>query len=151
YSNLAAVLMALGQYDESRKLLTEESDRKLNFIGARRLSYLLAFVQGDTATMGKELDSSVGVSETNSAFGWQAHALAFGGHINEAHEQFHRGVQLAVQGNFPEVAAQLRMEDAESHAAVGECGEVRREVTAGLELSRDNLTLERASRPLGLC
>ena len=43
------------------------------------------------------------------------------------------------------------MEDAESHASVGECGEVRREVTAGLELSRDNLTLERASRSLGLC
>ncbi|HEV8237291.1 MAG TPA: hypothetical protein VGP84_21920, partial [Gemmatimonadaceae bacterium] len=151
YSNLAAVLMALGKYDESRTVLIEESDRKLNFIGARRLSYLLAFVQGDTATMAKELDSSVGVSETNSAFGWQAHALAFAGHINDAHEQFHRGVQLAVQGNFPEVAAQLRMEDAESHAAVGECGEVRREVTAGLELSRDNLTLERASRALGLC
>ncbi len=119
YSNLAAVLMALGQYDESRNVLTEESDRKLNFIGARRLSYLLAFVQGDTATMTKELDSSVGVSETNSAFGWQAHALAFAGHINDAHEQFHRGVQLAVQGNFPEVAAQLRMEDAESHASGG--------------------------------
>ena len=34
---------------------------------------------------------------------------------------------------------------------MGECGEVRREVTAGLELSRDNLTLERASRALGLC
>ena len=39
----------------------------------------------------------------------------------------------------------------ESHAIVGECGEVRREVTAGLEESRDNLTLERASRALGLC
>jgi tetratricopeptide (TPR) repeat protein len=151
YSNLAAALMALGQYDEARTVLTEESSRKLNFIGAHRLSYLLAFVQGDTKKMAEELESSVGVSETNSAFGWQAHALAFGGHIAEAHDQFHRGVQLAMQGNFPEVAAQLRMEDAESHAIAGECGEVRREVTAGLEESRDNVTLERASRALGLC
>ena len=83
--------------------------------------------------MAEELESSVGVSETNSAFGWQAHALAFAGRIADAHDQFHRGVQLAMQGNFPEVAAQLRMEDAESHASVGECGEVRREVIAGLE------------------
>jgi tetratricopeptide (TPR) repeat protein len=143
--------MALGQFDEARKLLTEESNRKLNFIGARRLSYLLAFVQGDTAKMAEELESSVGVSETNSAFGWQAHALAFAGHVAEAHDQFHRGVQLAMQGNFPEVAAQLRMEDAESHANAGECSEVRREVAAGLEVSRDNVTLERASRALGLC
>src|SRR5262249_46858066 len=80
-----------------------------------------------------------------------AHASAFGGHLNDAHEQFHRGVQLAMQGNFPEVAAQLRMEDAESHASVGQCAEARREVTAGIELSRDNLTLERASRALALC
>jgi eukaryotic-like serine/threonine-protein kinase len=151
YSNLAAVLMALGKYDEARSVLTDEADRNLNFIGARRLSYLLAFVQGDTATMAKELGSSVGVSETNAAFGWQAHASAFAGQISAAHEQFHRGVQLATQGNFPEVAAQLRMEDAESHANVGECGEVQREVTAGLEQSRDNVTLERASRALALC
>src|SRR4029077_19152061 len=48
-------------------------------------------------------------------------------------------------------APQRRMEDAESQAIAGECGEVRREVTAGLELSRDNVTLERASRALGLC
>jgi eukaryotic-like serine/threonine-protein kinase len=151
YSNLAAVLMALGRYDESRTVLTDAAARKLDFIGARRLSYLLAFVQGDTVTMGKELDSSVGVSETNSAFGWQAHASAFAGRVNDAHEQFHRGVQLAMQGNFPEVAAQLRMEDAESHAGVGQCAEARREVAAGLEASRDNLTLERASRALAVC
>src|SRR5262245_27000096 len=151
YSNLAASLMALDQYDEARKLLNEESERKLNFIGARRLSYLLAVVQGDSAKMAEELESSVGVSETNSAFGWQAHASAFAGHIAEAHDQFHRGLQLATQGNFPEVAAQLRMEDAEFHAIVGQCNDVRREVTAALETSRDNLTLERASRALALC
>jgi tetratricopeptide (TPR) repeat protein len=132
-------------------VLTDEADRKLNFIGARRLSYLLAFIQGDTATMAKELESSVGVSETNSAFGWQAHADAFGGHIIDAHEQFHRGAQRAMQGNFPEVAAQLQMEDAEAHAAVSQCGDVQREVSEALALSRDNLTLERASRALGLC
>ena len=151
YSNLAAVLMALGRYDQSRKVLTEEADRKLNFIGARRLSYLLAFLQGDTATMTRELESSVGVSETNSAFGWQAHASAFAGRVNDAHEQFHRGVQLAMQGHFAEVAAQLRMEDAESHATVGQCDEAQREVVAALDVSRDNVTLERASRALGLC
>src|SRR6185369_9228171 len=54
YSNLAAVLMALGHYDESRQVLTDAAARKLDFIGARRVSYLLAFVQGDTATMAKE-------------------------------------------------------------------------------------------------
>ena len=71
--------------------------------------------------------------------------------IKAAHEQFRRGIQMSLQGNFQEVAAQLTMEDAETHAIVGQCAEARSEVAAGLELSRDNVTLERASRVLALC
>ena len=58
---------------------------------------------------------------------------------------------MSLQGNFDEVAAQLTMEDAETHAIVGQCAEARSEVPAGLALSRDNATLERASRVLALC
>jgi len=151
YGNLAAALLALNRYDEARGVLRQAADRKLDFIGARRLSYLLAFVQGDTATMERELTQSVGPRETNSAFGWQAHTSAFGGQVADAHEQFRVGVRLALQGRFTEVAAQLTAEDAENHAVVGECTEARTEVGAGLELSRDNATLEHASRALALC
>jgi len=151
YSNLAATLLALNQLPESRAVLRQAAERKLDFAGARRLSYLLAFVEGDTATMARELDASVGVGETNAAFGWQAHTSAFSGRVQTAHDQFRRGIQMSLQGNFTEVAAQLMMEDAETHAMVGQCDEARSEVEPGLELSRDNITLERASRILALC
>ena len=151
YSNLAAALLALNRFDEARAILQQASDQHLDFIGARRLSYLLAFVQGDAATMSRDLESSVGVRETNAAYGWQGHSSAFAGRIETAHEQFRRGIQMSLQGNFQEVAAQLTMEDAETHASVGQCAEARSEVSSGLGLSRDNLTLERASRVLALC
>jgi predicted Zn-dependent protease len=73
------------------------------------------------------------------------------GHVTEAHEQFRRGIQMSRQGNFQEVAAALTVEDAETHAIVGQCGEARSEVATGIALSRDNNTLERASRALALC
>jgi predicted negative regulator of RcsB-dependent stress response len=101
--------------------------------------------------MARELEASVGVGETNAAFGWQANTSAFSGRITAAHEQFRRGIQMSLQGNFTEVAAQLTMEDAENHAVVGQCAEARREVSTGLELGRDNGTLEQASRVLALC
>jgi len=151
YSNLAASLLALNRFDEARAILRQAADGHLDFIGARRLSYLLAFVQGDSAMMARDLESSVGVRETNAAYGWQGHSSAFAGRIRTAHEQFRRGIQMSLQGNFQEVAAQLTMEDAETHASVGQCAEARSEVASGLELSRDNLTLERASRVLALC
>jgi hypothetical protein len=143
--------MATNQYGEARTILTQASERKLDFNGARRLSYFLAFVQGDQATMARELDASVGVGENNAAFGWRARAAAFSGRVSEAHDEFDRGVQLSLQARFPEVAAQLTMEDAETHAIVGQCDAARREVSAGLALGRDSATAARASRVLALC
>ena len=58
---------------------------------------------------------------------------------------------MSRQGNFNEIAAQLSIEDAEMHAVVGQCAQARKEVSAGLELSRDYTSLEHASRTLALC
>jgi tetratricopeptide (TPR) repeat protein len=151
YGNLGAALMALNRFDEAKAILQDVFDRQLDFAGARRIAYLLAFVQGDEPAMERHLQASVGMRATNAAFGWQAHVSAFGGRMRAAHEQFRQGVQMALQGEFTEVAAQLTMEDAESHAMAGQCDPVRTEVASGLDLSRDNLTLERASRALALC
>lgn len=151
YSNLSATFLALNRPDEARRILQSAADQRLEFIGARRLSYLIAFVQNDAAIMQRELQSSVGVSETNAAFGWQAHGYAFGGRALAAHEQFGRGIQMSLQGDFAEVASQLMAEDAENHAIVGQCAEARPELARALTLSRDNTTLEHASRALALC
>ena len=79
------------------RVLQQAADRHLDFIGARRLSYLLAFVQGDAATMARDLESSVGVRETNAAFGWQAHTSAFAGRD--------QGGARAVPPRHPDVAS----------------------------------------------
>ena len=151
YGNLGATFMALDRYDDAKAVLQQAFDQKLEFAGARRIFYLLAFVQGDPDTMAKHLEVSIGIRNTNAAFGWQGHTLAFGGRMQDAHDQFRRGVQASLQRDFKEVAAQLGAEDAEAHAIVMQCGPVAGEVAEALALSRDNLTLERSSRALALC
>lgn len=101
--------------------------------------------------MARMIDASVGVGQTNAAYGWQAHTLAFAGRIGAAHEEFRLGLEMATQGGFTEVAAQLAVEDAEVHALAGQCAVARAEAVASLERSRDNFSLERASRVLALC
>src|SRR5262245_22786153 len=150
YGNLAASLLALNRPTEARAVLQDAAAKQLDFPGARRLSYLLAFVQGDSATMARELEASLGAGDTNAA-SWQAQASAFEGHIRQAHDEFGHGIESARRGNFTEIAAQLTIEDAEMHARVGQCSEARSEVSAGLMLSRDNGTLEDASRALAIC
>ena len=151
YGNLGATFMALDRYDDAKSVLQRAFDQKLEFAGARRIFYLLAFVQGDPDTMAKHLEASIGMRYTNAAFGWQGHTLAFGGRMQEAHDQFRRGVQASLQRDFKEVAAQLAAAAAEAHAIVRQCGPVAGEVNEALGLSRDNLTLERSSRALALC
>ena len=85
------------------------------------------------------------------ASNWEAGASVFTGRLRTAHDLFRRSVQAASQGAYKDFAAQWAVQDAESHAVVGQCAEARREVAAGLELNRDNFTLERAGRALALC
>jgi Flp pilus assembly protein TadD len=151
YANLAGALLALGRFDDARAVLREEEAQQLSSFPSRRMSYLLAFLEGDTATMNRMLEASIGVGQTNAAHGWQGHTVAFGGEIKGAHEWFRRGMQMAIQSGFTEVAGNLAVEDAEVHAVVGQCTEARSEVAGGLAYSRDNFTLERASRALALC
>ena len=72
--------------------------------------------------------------------------------VKAAHDQFRRGIQMSLQGDFTEVAAQLTMEDAEMHAIVGQCAEaLQRGRPRGFASGRDNATLERGGRVLALC
>jgi eukaryotic-like serine/threonine-protein kinase len=151
YANLAASLMALGRYDEAAGVLQEAAGATLTSFPIRRMNYLLAFIRGDEGTMTRMLDGSVGVGQTNAAYGWRGHVLASAGRIVDAHEQFQLGVKMAEEGGFREVAGQLAIEDAEAHAVVGACADARTDVSDGLQLTRDNFALERASRTLALC
>ena len=151
YSNLGGAYMALNRYAEATAVLNDGVARQIGFNGNHRMAYLIAFIAGDQAAMARHLSESVGLGTTNAAFGWQAHVRAFQGRVSNAHDEFREGVQMALQGGFKEVAAQLSIEDAEAHAIVGQCAEALREVRQGLDLSRDNFSLERASRVFGLC
>jgi len=150
-SNLASAYMALNRYADATATLRDGTKRQIGFSGSHRIAYLLAFVASDERAMAEHLNASVGIASTNAAYGWQGHALAFGGRVAAAHEQFRRGVDMALQGGFKEVAAQLSIEDGEMHAIAGQCAQASAEAAQGLALNRDNISLERASRALTLC
>jgi tetratricopeptide (TPR) repeat protein len=151
HGNLAGSLIALNRFSEAKALLREASARGVDFISLRRMTYVLAFLDGDAAGMARELDLLRGTPNAMWAFTLEGRTSAFSGRFQAAHELFGHGVQAALRAGFRELGAQWTMEDAESHAIAGQCAESRREIQIGLELSRDNFTLERANRALGLC
>jgi tetratricopeptide (TPR) repeat protein len=151
HGNLVGTLIALNQFPEAKASLREAAERGVDFIRLRRMAYVLAFLDGDAAGMARELDLVRGTPNAMWASTLQGRTAAFAGRFREAHERFQQGAQAAVRDNFRDLGAQWTMEDAESHAIAGQCPEARREILAGLELSRDNFTLERANRTLAMC
>jgi tetratricopeptide (TPR) repeat protein len=150
YSNLATALIALNRYDEAKGILNQALSMDFELAGVLRLSFTIAFLEGDAASMERFATLRLNARDA-TAFGWQAHAAEYGGEIEKAHRTFREGIDMALQADFKEVAAQMGVEDAEAHATVGQCADTRREVAEALESSRDNFTLERGSRALAFC
>ena len=151
FSNVAGSLVALGRFDQAQNAVDEARGRGVRATGIQRTAYVLAFIKGDTSSMARELSRARETEDVIWATTWEARVAAASGRFNAAHELFQSGIRSAIQSGFRDLAAQWSMEDAEAHALAGRCDDARREAANGLELGRDNFTLERASRAFALC
>jgi serine/threonine protein kinase/Tfp pilus assembly protein PilF len=151
HGNLAGSLIASNRFDEAKAQLSAAGNRGIAFITVRRMGYVLAFIRNDARAMASELDLVRQSTDAVWALVWEARRAAFGGETLAAHDLFQRSAEAAAGNGARELAAQTTMEDAELHAIARECDAARGEVAAGLALSRDNFTLERAARALALC
>jgi eukaryotic-like serine/threonine-protein kinase len=151
YGNIAGSLTALNRFDDAKAALAEAARHGVDFISLQRQAYVLGFLRNDMAATARALKAAEATPEAVWSANWQARDALFAGRFRPAHEAFERSVQVASGQNFLEYAAQWTMEDAEGHAVAGQCDDALREVSAGLNLRRDNFTLERAGRTLALC
>jgi len=151
HRNLVGSLIALNRFEEAQSLLRESRADGIDSIGIRQMTYLLAFLRGDSPAMAQALNMLRSGQDAMWSSHSEARTSAFSGQFRAAHQLFQRSVQAAVRDNFNELGAQWTMEDAEAHAIAGQCADARKESSAGLELGRNNFTLERASRVLALC
>ena len=151
HGNLAGSLIALNRLSEAEALQQEAAALGIDVGRIRRMAYLSAFLRSDAVAMRRELDLMRGSVDAMWASSLEARTVAFAGRIHAAHELFGAAVQSATRGHFNELSAQWMTEDAEWHALAADCSTARREVDASLALSRDNFTVERASRALAVC
>jgi len=151
YGNLAGSLIASNRFDEAKTVLRNAAAQGVAFITLERMWYVLALLENNRAEQARELEQMRATQRGTLAAIWQARASASAGQVSRAHDLFQSAVQMANRDGQHELAAQTAGEDAETHAVAAQCLDARREVTVALESSRDNFTLERASRTLALC
>lgn len=147
HGNLAGSLFALNRFEEAKAAVDDAARRRIDTTGTKRVQFLLSRLGFEPAAA----DGAVPASDPVWTPTWEARAAASAGRVASAHALYARAIDRALAGNLRDLAAQWTMEAAELDAVTAACATARRRVAGGLELGRDNFTLERASRTLALC
>lgn len=141
YSNLVLSYAALDRFDEAKAIHQQEMARGIDDPLARVNWFGVAFVQGDTAEMDRQMAWSAGKPEGEDTFlAAKSDAEAFYGHVGEAREFSQRAVDSALRSNQKETAAQWRMDEAVREAEFGNREFARRTTAAALALSANHDT-----------
>ena len=145
YENVATADIALMRLKEARYILNLAASRKLEDSAIHTDIYALAFLQGDTSAMQREMEWSVGKAGGEDAMlALQADTEAYAGHLQKARELSQRAVQAAENANLAEPAAIWQGISALRDAVYGKTQEARAgadKVLAIAPNSRDAQTL----------
>ena len=151
YSLLAAGLVGLNRLDEAKQVIAEAHAQKLETTAMRRSLYRIAFVQGDAATMGQQIEWLKGKPDEYVAYGWQSETAAFEGQLKIATDFSNRAFDLASARDVKDVAGWIAVGSAGRDALFGVCGPVKAEIAKVLSITQSQLTKASAANALAAC
>ncbi|MDQ3010638.1 MAG: protein kinase [Acidobacteriota bacterium] len=151
YRVLSLALLRLNRFAEAKETIRQAQQRKMVQTEYHLRLYQLAFIEGDTAEMQRQVEVMSGNPEEYATLDWQTGAAAFAGQWRKAQELSRRAIDLAAQFEMNELAARYGTEQALRGAAFGACRQARADAAQGLKLARGRASLPRAALALALC
>jgi serine/threonine protein kinase/tetratricopeptide (TPR) repeat protein len=150
-NNLALAFIYLNRFDEARQVIEEALAQELESTTTHSHRYSIAFVQGDLAAMKQQIDWASGRPDEYLAQAWQAEVAAFGGQLRKQREFSQRTVELALQHEQKEVAAQFLAGQAVTEAIFGQSDRVGDLVARAFEIFRSRAAVAIAANAFSLC
>ena len=136
YFNLAQVYLALNRPEDARK--TIEQAQAGNFEGdlLHWVIYQLAFLVGDAAEMGRQVEWAAGKPGTEDVLlSFQSDTEAYYGRLAKARDFSRRAVDAAIRADSKETAALWQVNAALREAEVGNTAAAKQGVVAALTLA----------------
>jgi tetratricopeptide (TPR) repeat protein len=150
-SNLALAFIFLNRFDEAEQVIQEALAQKLESTPMHSHRYSIAFVQGDAAAMEQQIDWARGRPDEYLAQAWQAEVAAFCGQLRKGREYSQRIVELALQHERKEAAAQFLAGQAVMEAIFGHCDHASSLVAKAFDIWRSRSTVAIAANALSIC
>jgi eukaryotic-like serine/threonine-protein kinase len=136
YVNLMNCYMDLNHLDEAKAVYQQAEARRLDQPFLHLNLYLISFLQGDMAEMGRQVawaENKQGTEDWLLAF--RSHTESFFGRLRKAREFSRRAVESALRNGQKETAAEWQMDAALREAELGNTEQARQDTDAALALS----------------
>jgi len=142
YFQIASVYVGLGRLDEAKATIDDALAKKLNVALFHVLLYRVAFLQGDSAAMERELSAVSKSSPEMAALALNVGASteAYFGRLEKARALVQRAVTSQEGVGVKDRAATAMIALARTEAQVGDAAAARKDAAAGLALAPSFLT-----------
>jgi len=136
YSNLAGIYMNLNRLDDARNILKQAQDNKIDAFLIRLNLYSLAFLQGDTGEMERDVAWAAGrPGEEDAMLSTQSDTEAYYGRLAQARDFTRRAVDAAVRADSKETGALWQANGALREAEFGNASVAKQKVDAALAVA----------------
>jgi len=136
YANTAGLYLALNRLEDAKNTISKAFELKLDGGALRAASYLVAFFQGDVATMERDVSWAAGKpGDEDYLLSGQSDTEAYYGRMTKARDFSRRAVDSAVRADSKETAASWQVNAALREAELGNTALARQGVATALALS----------------
>jgi eukaryotic-like serine/threonine-protein kinase len=151
YGVLAIAFSRLNRFDEAKQVYEQALAQKMDITLYHANLYRIAFVQGDTAAMQRQLDWTGGKPDEYAALLWQGDIAAFLGELRKAREFYNRAVDAELSRDMKENATNEISLDASRAAVVGNCQQAREGISRASASPPTPFSFFRMGIALALC
>jgi len=152
YGNLAATLTEEGEYVQAEGILHLAEHKNLRDSGSHRHDrlYELALLRTDTAALEQERAWMAQNADDPFVVRMQARIDLFEGHLSRARQRTQHAVNIALESNLKESAADMLLTEASAEALSGESTQARKTVTAIIKFADSKTEKSKAARVMAL-
>jgi eukaryotic-like serine/threonine-protein kinase len=125
YANTADEFMATNRLDEAKQILRRAFDSGMDSVGLRGTQNVIAFLEGDMATVQRNLEWAKGRAGNGGLFMGRAAMAVYYGKLHEAPGFLQQAVEEAKSRRSPQRAANYLAGGANAEATVGNLKEAR--------------------------
>ncbi len=151
YGGLADTCFRLNRPKEAKDVIAEARQQGIDNRELRRLLYLIAFSEGDRATMVQQAQWALGKQEEAFMLALQGNAAAYAGRLEEAREFFRQATSIAQRRDLKNAAADFAAGAAIWEACSGNCDRALEYVSSSLSSGADPRNVLRSALILSLC